>query len=761
MTNEEKRNIYNNIQNLYNMDFTTWQEVLAMLYNLVADVEQKFEAFEQKFELMLGKEVTEAIKKMYEDGTLAEIIDKEIFADLNNKIDEIEADILMTLTDYMEENNKKIETFNEQLDNIENKKTDKSTTENLQTQVNSLVLGAVGDGNNAEVVQAKVDKNGSTFSTLKDNLDNIKNSIETGIEKYRFGSWEQGSISSNGTNNDDVLVKNIRIRTKNILFPSIIPLYYEVFIVNILSEYSADFTFYTDNTFSTLLYNTGWVTGKYNVPKKSDYLRIVIKKNDGSNINANEGSGVIYVEYNSKNYIVNDNIKSDRTTYSSNKLYSTMIDIYGTSSTTEKEEDRHIIRIKDLENSFNLKDTTITDDGVLTSTIIDTSNWSGIYTRKDKIKIEFAINNNGWVLYSKNDKTYYMIPLLGSKKGYKYTITEGTLNVTVSDSSIVTVGDLWNTANNNTVFTLEKIGNTLNIYMGEGVGSTLIATLNDCNILGFLSSSTFNTTLTNCYATTQIDKVLTKGLYQKVYDLEEKLQTGSSTTLDDRFKDMNALCTGDSITEKNFRATLNWVDYIKNWCGFKSCTNDGKSGTGLVRPNAGYKCLIDRIDDWNTNYDLILLMGNMNDYSDPSYFTETKLGVMGDKTKDTQYGAIDVTINKLLSKYPNASIGWIISTPRQYQSKYGASETVAKDGYLWGNTSAFENGCQAIKEVCNKYSIPVLDLYHESGLRPWNDINRAKYFSCTQAPDGDGVHPNDLGQKLMAYKIYEFVKQYM
>lgn len=52
MTKQEKKNIYNAIQNLYNMDFTTWQEVLAELYNLVAGVEQKYEAFDQKFKEM-------------------------------------------------------------------------------------------------------------------------------------------------------------------------------------------------------------------------------------------------------------------------------------------------------------------------------------------------------------------------------------------------------------------------------------------------------------------------------------------------------------------------------------------------------------------------------------------------------------------------------------------------------------------------------------------------------------------------------------
>lgn len=117
MTNEEKRNIYNSIQNLYNMDFTTWQEVLAMLYNLVADVEQKFEKLEAKFTLMLGKEVTEAIRKMHESGELAEIINQEIFSDLNNKIDEIKTSILNVLS-RIDSADKEIGKVNEQLDNI-------------------------------------------------------------------------------------------------------------------------------------------------------------------------------------------------------------------------------------------------------------------------------------------------------------------------------------------------------------------------------------------------------------------------------------------------------------------------------------------------------------------------------------------------------------------------------------------------------------------------------------------------------------------
>ena len=60
-----------------------------------------------------------------------------------------------TLNDRLVENEKKQEKISSQLDTIEINKTDKTTTQNLQTQVNNLVLGAVGDGNNAEIVQAR------------------------------------------------------------------------------------------------------------------------------------------------------------------------------------------------------------------------------------------------------------------------------------------------------------------------------------------------------------------------------------------------------------------------------------------------------------------------------------------------------------------------------------------------------------------------------------------------------------------------------
>ena len=46
-------NIYSSIQNLYNMDKTTWQEVLAELYNLVYECKETCENLNNTINLML------------------------------------------------------------------------------------------------------------------------------------------------------------------------------------------------------------------------------------------------------------------------------------------------------------------------------------------------------------------------------------------------------------------------------------------------------------------------------------------------------------------------------------------------------------------------------------------------------------------------------------------------------------------------------------------------------------------------------------
>ena len=96
-------NIYNAIQNVYNMDKTTWQEVLSELYNLVANVENKFDLFELKFGSLLGEQITRELKKMYDDGSLASLINDVLLKDINEKVDTFKTEVDTFKTEVSEQ----------------------------------------------------------------------------------------------------------------------------------------------------------------------------------------------------------------------------------------------------------------------------------------------------------------------------------------------------------------------------------------------------------------------------------------------------------------------------------------------------------------------------------------------------------------------------------------------------------------------------------------------------------------------------------
>ena len=132
-------NIYNAIQNVYNMDKTTWQEVLAELYNLVSKVENKFDLFELKFGQLLGEQVTRELKKMYDDGSLAALINDKLLKDINTKVDAFKIEV------------------NEQLDTITTKLSSvfifdydrtgkKDESINLQNTINSIKNDVLNNG---------------------------------------------------------------------------------------------------------------------------------------------------------------------------------------------------------------------------------------------------------------------------------------------------------------------------------------------------------------------------------------------------------------------------------------------------------------------------------------------------------------------------------------------------------------------------------------------------------------------------------------
>ena len=58
---------------------------------------------------------------------------------------------------------------------------------------------------------------------------------------------------------------------------------------------------------------------------------------------------------------------------------------------------------------------------------------------------------------------------------------------------------------------------------------------------------------------------------------------------------------------------------------------------------------------------------------------------------------------------------------------------------------------KALREVCEYYSIPVCDMYKESGMY-------GNVWAWCEKYMPDGLHPNDEGHKLIARKLQKFLE---
>ncbi|MGN0507629.1 MAG: SGNH/GDSL hydrolase family protein, partial [Ruminococcus sp.] len=113
-----------------------------------------------------------------------------------------------------------------------------------------------------------------------------------------------------------------------------------------------------------------------------------------------------------------------------------------------------------------------------------------------------------------------------------------------------------------------------------------------------------------------------------------------------------------------------------------------------------------------------------------------------DSTEYTFYGALHVLYRKLIEKYPDSDI--IVITPLH--------RLIENDGVneLGLPCQPLKKYVEAIREVAEYYSLPVLDLYKNGGMQPSVNIIRKKYMP-------DGLHPSDAGATKIAQRPYNFL----
>lgn len=186
---------------------------------------------------------------------------------------------------------------------------------------------------------------------------------------------------------------------------------------------------------------------------------------------------------------------------------------------------------------------------------------------------------------------------------------------------------------------------------------------------------------------------------------------------------------GDSITSTDYANKRYW-EYISDEIGIE-VNNYGISGSRIAVTKEHNQPMCIRYSNMN-DADIITVFGGTNDFA-----SKVTLGDITSTDTQTFYGALNVLCKGLIEKYPGKRLGFI--TPIQ-------RDGVAYDDDKW---VSYQN---AIKEVCAKYSIPVLDGTRECGLAISSVSSIMNRYTI------DGLHLNDDGHKIFARRVLSFIE---
>ena len=202
-----------------------------------------------------------------------------------------------------------------------------------------------------------------------------------------------------------------------------------------------------------------------------------------------------------------------------------------------------------------------------------------------------------------------------------------------------------------------------------------------------------------------------------------------------------AIFFGDSITYGFLTRGYSYANYIGDNYGFQ-ITNAGVSDYRLAYSDPN-KWLVDEVTNHyndDIEYAYVILEGGINDR-----LYNTPIGEMTDSfdastfNKNTVIGGLELYLNAVKTKWPEAKIGYIIT---YYTPVY------TERGIKW-SVEDYKEYNDAIKKVLDKWSIKYFDLSTDEMS------SKLDIYNTTYLPDH--LHPNKAGYDLISPLIYEFM----
>ena len=201
-----------------------------------------------------------------------------------------------------------------------------------------------------------------------------------------------------------------------------------------------------------------------------------------------------------------------------------------------------------------------------------------------------------------------------------------------------------------------------------------------------------------------------------------------------KFEGLKACFIGDSITEQNY-----YPKYVSQDLNLGSYVNRGVGGCTLSdNQNTTQVPIINRYQtDIDADSDIIVLYGGCNDFGQNR--TIDNSGNLYDTT--TVCGALRTIIEWVYTNFPEKLFLVCNMIPNYYSGR-------ENDNYKNSSGKSIKDYSDAIENVCEEYSVPVVDFYRNVGF---NLANKTTYLQ-------DGVHPTEFGARKMANIITAKVK---
>lgn len=232
--------------------------------------------------------------------------------------------------------------------------------------------------------------------------------------------------------------------------------------------------------------------------------------------------------------------------------------------------------------------------------------------------------------------------------------------------------------------------------------------------------------------------------YLKTY-IENQIQNGIINLENNPLYAKTVLFTGDSICagfidngDGTYGKQYGWAEIIKENNPSITMKNYGAGGTTVATFDTATNSILQRLDTMHTEYpeaDWIVLEGGVND----CYSSKVELGnVTQDYTSPldttTFCGALESLFKKSIEYWPGKKICFIVT-------------------FKVPTAINFKSYMDKAKEICEKWSIPYIDLYSKSGL----EFN-VDYIKNNYSYGQGGLHPNVEGYKIITPKIETWMK---